>query len=211
MVTASRFGRAIWLHASRTLRGNRCSIARPVAEEVALCDETTFESIRLEVGFPWYGRDITDKNLPQEIGRDCLAISLMKGCYLGQETVARIDALGHVNKLLVSVRFATDAVPPAGAALRSGGVHVGDVTSAAYSPRLEASLALAYVRRGHEDRRDRTGLGLRNRRNRRATFEKLNASRSIAHDRCLTSSATGSASDSRWIRSRIRSRIRKKH
>ena len=39
-----------------------------------------------------FGRDITDSNLPQEVGRDALAISFVKGCYLGQETVARIDA-----------------------------------------------------------------------------------------------------------------------
>ena len=43
---------------------------------------------RIERGFPWFGRDITDRNLPQEIGRDRLAISFVKGCYLGQETVA---------------------------------------------------------------------------------------------------------------------------
>jgi tRNA-modifying protein YgfZ len=120
------------------------------AEGVASCGTEAFESVRLEVGFPWYGRDITDKNLPQEIGRDRLAISLTKGCYLGQETVARIDALGHVNKMLVSVRSSASSVPPAGATLRSYGATVGEVTSAAYSPRHKSSLALAYVRRGHE-------------------------------------------------------------
>jgi tRNA-modifying protein YgfZ len=120
------------------------------AEGLTSCSAEAFESVRLEAGFPWYGRDITDKNLPQEVGRDRWAISLTKGCYLGQETVARIDALGHVNKMLVSIRFSTSSVPPVGATLRSNGATVGEVTSATYSPRLNSPMALAYVRRGHD-------------------------------------------------------------
>ncbi len=71
-----------------------------------------FEARRIEVGFPFYGADISDKNLPQELARDNRAISFTKGCYLGQETVARIDALGHVNQTLVGVRFDRDAEIP---------------------------------------------------------------------------------------------------
>ena len=63
------------------------------------------EARRIEAGFPWYGPDISEKNLPQELARDQRAISFTKGCYLGQETVARIDALGHVNQTLVGVRL----------------------------------------------------------------------------------------------------------
>ena len=59
-----------------------------------------FEVLRIEAGTPVFGKDITDKSLPQEINRDSRAISFVKGCYLGQETVARLDALGHVNQLL---------------------------------------------------------------------------------------------------------------
>ena len=73
----------------------------------------------------------------------------MKGCYLGQETVARIDALGHVNRTLVGVRFVGPDVPPPGCPLSAEGAVVGEVTSAAYSPRLAVPLALAFVRRGH--------------------------------------------------------------
>ncbi len=120
------------------------------AEGVASCSMEAYEAVRLEAGYPCYGRDITEKNLPQEVGRDQFAINLSKGCYLGQETVARIDALGHVNRFLVSVRFDGDVVPPAGATLRSGDTNVGDVTSAARSPRFKSPLALAYVRRGFE-------------------------------------------------------------
>ncbi len=62
------------------------------------CVTAAFAAARIEWGFPLYGQDISDKNLPQEVARDARAISFVKGCYLGQETVARIDALGHVNR-----------------------------------------------------------------------------------------------------------------
>ena len=98
---------------------------------------------RIEVGWPSYGLDISDKNLPQELDRDQYAISFIKGCYLGQETVARIDALGHVNQTLVGVRFAGTEVPAAGSEITSGDRVVGHVTSACFSPRLAAPLALS--------------------------------------------------------------------
>ena len=114
----------------------------------ASCSAQAAESARLEAGWPDYGRDITDDNLPQEVARDERAISFVKGCYLGQETVARIDALGHVNKTLVGVRFPPGELPEVGTELSSGGKVVGRITSVAFSPRLGAPLALAYVRRG---------------------------------------------------------------
>lgn len=114
------------------------------------CRASSLESARIEAGFPWYGQDITDKNLPQEVGRDELAISFKKGCYIGQETVARIDALGHVNKKLVRLRFTGEQVPPPGTELLRGDQPAGQVTSAAYSPRHIAPVALTYLRRGME-------------------------------------------------------------
>lgn len=57
--------------------------------------------LRIINGWPVYGQDIRPDNLPQEIDRDKTAISFTKGCYLGQETVARLDALGHVNRMLM--------------------------------------------------------------------------------------------------------------
>jgi folate-binding protein YgfZ len=111
-----------------------------------------FEAARIEAGTPLYGHDITDQNLPQEVNRDAQAISFTKGCYLGQETVARIDALGHVNRVLVGVRFAGPEVPPTGTELRAADAArpaIGSVTSGVYSPRLQSALALAYIRRGH--------------------------------------------------------------
>jgi len=112
------------------------------------CGPEAVEMARIEAGQPFYGRDIHDRSLPQEVGRDAQAISFVKGCYIGQETVARIDALGHVNKTLVGVKFEADQLPAAGTELTRDGQPVGQVTSAAYSPRLSVPLALAYLRRG---------------------------------------------------------------
>jgi folate-binding protein YgfZ len=111
---------------------------------------SALEALRLESGTPLVGIDFDANNLPQEIHRDERAISFTKGCYLGQETVARIDALGHVNKRLVSVRFSGPA-PRAGAPLLAGDNEVGRVTSAAWSPRHEAPIGLAMVRREHSE------------------------------------------------------------
>jgi folate-binding protein YgfZ len=107
------------------------------------------EMARIEAGTPYFGRDIADANLPQEVARDSRAISFVKGCYIGQETVARLDALGHVNRTLCGVRFDGSDIPAAGTELTDeAGKVVGHVTSAAFSPRLAGPLALAYVRRG---------------------------------------------------------------
>ncbi|MGE0607118.1 MAG: folate-binding protein YgfZ [Pirellulales bacterium] len=112
------------------------------------CGWQAWEAARIEAGWPWYGQDMNDENLPQELARDTQAISFVKGCYLGQETVARIDALGHVNKLLCRLRFATATPPAAGTVLFNGEKEVGRITSAAFSPGTQASVALGYLRRG---------------------------------------------------------------
>ena len=114
-----------------------------------LCEAEAFDTARIEAGTPLFGRDITDANLPQEVDRNERTISFTKGCYLGQETVARIDALGHVNQTLCGVRFQGQVVPEIGTELMLDDKKVGRVTSATYSPQLAAPLALAYVRRGH--------------------------------------------------------------
>ncbi|HEX3871858.1 MAG TPA: glycine cleavage T C-terminal barrel domain-containing protein [Pirellulales bacterium] len=114
-----------------------------------VCGHEAFESARIEACTPWYGKDVTEKNLPQEVARDKRAISFTKGCYIGQETVARLDALGHVNKLLVGLHFAGPDVPQDGCELSVDSQVVGQVTSAAWSPRFARPVALGYVRRDH--------------------------------------------------------------
>jgi folate-binding protein YgfZ len=109
-------------------------------------DAATFEIARIEAGTPCFGQDITVDNLPQELGRDARAISFVKGCYLGQETVARIDALGHVNKHLKGLLFPPGPVPVPGTAIEAEGKNAGTITSAARSPGWSRPVALAFLR-----------------------------------------------------------------
>jgi folate-binding protein YgfZ len=109
-------------------------------------DPATFEAARIEAGTPCFGRDVTADNLPQELGRDARAINFVKGCYLGQETVARIDALGHVNKDLRGLKLPPGPVPPAGTPIVVDGKTVGTVTSSADSQGWSHPVALAYLR-----------------------------------------------------------------
>jgi tRNA-modifying protein YgfZ len=110
-------------------------------------EPSAFEVCRIEAGWPMYGADITVENLPQEINRDQQAISFKKGCYLGQETVARLDALGHVNRLLVEIELNSQSPPAVETALFQGEKEIGKITSSSPTPGQEASIALALVRR----------------------------------------------------------------
>jgi folate-binding protein YgfZ len=105
-----------------------------------------FEALRIEAGTPAFGRDIRATNLPQEVNRDARAISFVKGCYLGQETVARLDALGHVNKILIGAIAESDRVPTVGSLLRVDEKDVGVVTSSAFSPGWSRAVVLGYVK-----------------------------------------------------------------
>ncbi|HEX6631611.1 MAG TPA: glycine cleavage T C-terminal barrel domain-containing protein, partial [Gemmatimonadaceae bacterium] len=107
-----------------------------------------WEVVRIEAGRPEWVIDVTDSTLPQEANLDELhAISYTKGCYTGQETVARIHFRGHVNRLMRGLRTTHDAPLPFGAQLVDATDRaVGDVRSATLSPRL-GNIALAMVRR----------------------------------------------------------------
>lgn len=114
-----------------------------------------YEVLRIAAGIPHYGLDIDDSNLPQEVNRTDQAISFTKGCYTGQETVARIRTYGHVNRLLVRLRGVQGPMPQApgdlrGQPLRQGKIEVGRITSAAVDSATGTLWALGYVRRGAE-------------------------------------------------------------
>jgi folate-binding protein YgfZ len=113
-----------------------------------LCDKTAWSALRIESGLPLWGIDFNQDNLPQEVARDEQAISFHKGCYLGQETIARIDALGHVNQQITTIQFAGKEVPDPGTSLLAKGKKIGTVTSSCWSPHWNRPLALAMVRRG---------------------------------------------------------------
>lgn len=103
---------------------------------------------RIEAGRPEWGIDMDDSMLAQEVDLDRLeAISFTKGCYTGQETVARVQYRGHVNRLLRGIRVAEPVVLPVGTELVDAESKVvGTVRSGAISPRRD-SIALALVRR----------------------------------------------------------------
>jgi folate-binding protein YgfZ len=112
--------------------------------------EEEFEIGRLEAGTPVYGKDIDETNLPQEVGRVLETISFTKGCYIGQETVARIRTYGHVNRMLVGMTLSANMAPAPGTQLLREGKEVGKITSSAVSDRIGSGIALGYVRRGNE-------------------------------------------------------------
>lgn len=110
-------------------------------------DSSAWNAWRIEEGWPVYDIDLSEECLAQEAGRTAAAISFNKGCYLGQEPIARIDALGHVNRLLRRIRCAGDHAVAAGTAVVTGaGELAGTVSSAATSLDGRSTVALAMLR-----------------------------------------------------------------
>jgi folate-binding protein YgfZ len=107
-------------------------------------DEPAAEVLRVERGRPRYGSDLDDTVIPQEAGLNDRAVSFTKGCYVGQETVARLFYKGKPNRTLRGLRLSRPAEP--GSVLRLGEREVGRLASTVVSPRLGA-IALALVRR----------------------------------------------------------------
>ena len=110
-------------------------------------DEETAEIIRIESGRPRFGLEIDETTMPQEAGIHERAVSYSKGCYIGQETVARLYWKGKPNRHLRGLRFGQ--LPQRGAPLTLAGREVGAVASVAHSPRLGA-IGLALLRREAE-------------------------------------------------------------
>lgn len=117
----------------------------------------TFHALRVTAGYPWYAADFDDSHLPQEVNREPETISFTKGCYLGQETIARLDALGQVQKKLVQWSlqdFTDEPLPAVDTKLFAGGEKpVGRLTSVARERPVDGVrgrvLALGFARRSH--------------------------------------------------------------
>jgi folate-binding protein YgfZ len=107
------------------------------------------EAARIEAGIPRFGQDMDESNLAPETGITDRAISYNKGCYIGQEVIARIRTYGQVTRSLRGLRLADDlpALPARGAKLTKDGREAGHLTSIVHSPRRNANLALGYVRK----------------------------------------------------------------
>jgi folate-binding protein YgfZ len=113
------------------------------------CGWQAWEMARIEAGIPRFGLDMDESNLAPEAGIEGRAISYAKGCYIGQEVIARIRTYGKVAKALRGLRLADDlkALPVKGDKLFHDGKEVGFVTSVLASPKLKANIALGYVRK----------------------------------------------------------------
>jgi tRNA-modifying protein YgfZ len=105
------------------------------------------EALRIDAGIPRFGMDIDKRVLAPETRQAARAIHYKKGCYVGQEIVARIDARGHTNRTLV--RLALPAPVVAETPLTLDGKEVGRVTSSALAPEGTGAVALGYLRQEH--------------------------------------------------------------
>jgi folate-binding protein YgfZ len=108
-----------------------------------------FETRRIEAGFPYFGVDFTEDQIAQEVARTSRCISFTKGCYLGQEPIARLDAMGHTNRELRRIRFQPGVVPQRGAKLLAAESddEAGEITSVAPLPNARGeTTCLGYLK-----------------------------------------------------------------
>jgi tRNA-modifying protein YgfZ len=112
-------------------------------------DVPLVETLRIEAGVPKFHQDMDEETIPLEAGIESRAISLTKGCYVGQEVIIRVLHRGHgrVARKLVGLTLEGDVVPKPAAAVHSGEREVGHVTSSTGSPALQRPVALAYLHR----------------------------------------------------------------
>jgi len=107
----------------------------------------TLEVLRIEAGIPKFGAEIDETVLPAEARLE-RAVARSKGCYVGQEVVARMEAAGRVSHLLVGLALGDEPVPEPGSAISADGRRIGEVTSSCRSV-LAGSIALGFVRAVH--------------------------------------------------------------
>lgn len=162
-------GMALHQHAQATVRGREVTLARAALPAgggyVVLCGSdalaavrdalltggameigaAAYEALRIEAGIPAFGAELGEEHNPLEAGLES-CISFSKGCYIGQEVIARLDTYQKVQRRLVALRLPAGPAPAAGTPLLHEGAIVGGVTSSAQAPGQVAPVAMAYVR-----------------------------------------------------------------
>ncbi|MBI3330610.1 MAG: aminomethyl transferase family protein [Candidatus Omnitrophica bacterium] len=103
---------------------------------------------RIEAGIPWFGLDMDETTLLPETGLQALTVSETKGCYVGQEVIARMQTYGSASKQLMGLLVEGADVVERGDRIVRDGHEVGWVTSGCYSPALQRPIAMGYVKRG---------------------------------------------------------------
>jgi len=106
------------------------------------------EILRMEAGVLRYGVDMDENTLLPETGLENLAASETKGCYPGQEVVARLKTYGGLNKKIMGLVFEKDKLPKASDKIYEGEKDIGWITSACVSPSLQKGIALGYLAKG---------------------------------------------------------------
>jgi folate-binding protein YgfZ len=140
-VVRSRLGYEIWLP-----RAQADGVLRFFADHgVTAIDHGTWDVLRTEAGVPIYGVDIDDSTTMPELGE--AGISYDKGCYIGQEVVAKVKYIGHVNRRFVGLVISGNGLPDMKSPVRKGGREVGYVTTSLFSPGLGRPIALGFVSR----------------------------------------------------------------
>jgi folate-binding protein YgfZ len=132
-------------------RGESDALAAAILAAGAVrVDDETADVTRVESGRPQFKRDMDEETIPLEAGIEARAISLTKGCYVGQEIIVRVlhRGPGRVAKRLVGLTLPPSSEAPArGDRVRGGDREIGIVTSAVRSPLLDRPIALAYAHR----------------------------------------------------------------
>lgn len=140
-VVVSDLGYDVWVP-----RAQADSVLRFLAGAGATAiDHGTWDVLRTEAGIPVYGVDIDETTTMPEIGES--GISYDKGCYIGQEVVAKVKYIGHVNRRFVGLTISGKDLPETKSPIRKGGREVGYVTTALFSPGLNKPIALGFVSR----------------------------------------------------------------
>ncbi len=123
--------------------------SRLAAAGAVEADAETQDALRIEAGVPVFHRDMDEETIPLEAGIESRAISMTKGCYVGQEVIVRVLHRGHgrVARKLVGLAIDGPRTPEAGATVMSADREAGQITSAVHSPALGRPIALAYVHR----------------------------------------------------------------
>ena len=134
----------LWVEAARAE-----AMKRALAADYRAMDESEWEVLRIENGIPRWGRELTPEIIPPEANLQARAIDYEKGCYIGQEVISRMKMSGQTRQRLCGVTSEKALAP--GKELHAETKMVGHVTSAVFSERLNAHIALAIIKRGYTE------------------------------------------------------------
>ena len=107
------------------------------------------EVFRIEAGIPCFGKDINDKNILPETGLEHSSVSYNKGCYIGQEVIARIKTYGAPNFALMGLIIEGDTLPLPDSEIKLNSKKLGVIKSSIFSYSLQKNISLAYIQKDH--------------------------------------------------------------